>query len=140
MSSPSSGSKNKPRKKPALLVTCFMLVSFLAYSSTLKIEAACFSETSVDFQRTTRRYIPEDRPLYFLAAFPEFSLRVSVCCRTWIGNPPGGRGGDVTDMSHSQKGPAGNTVLLSASIRLDRFGLFIRHTVHIVVNSISVIQ
>jgi hypothetical protein len=24
------------------------------------MEAACFSETSVDFQRTTRRYIPED--------------------------------------------------------------------------------
>jgi hypothetical protein len=30
------------------LATCFMIVSFLAYSSTLKMEAACFSETSVD--------------------------------------------------------------------------------------------
>jgi hypothetical protein len=29
--------------------------------STLKIEATCSSETSVDFQRSTRRYIPEDR-------------------------------------------------------------------------------
>jgi hypothetical protein len=25
------------------------------------MEATCFSETSVDFQRTTRRYIPEDK-------------------------------------------------------------------------------
>jgi hypothetical protein len=37
-----------------------LLVSFSAYSSTLKMEAICSSETSVDFQRTTRRYIPED--------------------------------------------------------------------------------
>jgi hypothetical protein len=38
-----------------------LLVSCLTYSSTLKMEEICFSETSVDFQRTTRRYIPEDR-------------------------------------------------------------------------------
>jgi hypothetical protein len=30
-----------------------MLVSCLAYSSTLKMEAKCSSETSVEFQRTT---------------------------------------------------------------------------------------
>jgi hypothetical protein len=40
------------------------LVSCLACSSTLKMEVTCFSEMSVDFQRTTRRYIPEDRILY----------------------------------------------------------------------------
>jgi signal-transduction protein with cAMP-binding, CBS, and nucleotidyltransferase domain len=28
------------------------------------MEATCFSEKSVDFQRTTRRYIPEDRTLH----------------------------------------------------------------------------
>jgi hypothetical protein len=39
------------------------LVSCLAYTSTLKMEAICSSETSVDFQRATRRYIPEDRTL-----------------------------------------------------------------------------
>jgi hypothetical protein len=39
-----------------------MLVSFSAYSN-LKMEAMCFSETSIDFQRTTRRYIPEDSTL-----------------------------------------------------------------------------
>jgi hypothetical protein len=44
-----------PLKAPA-----FTLVSCLAYSSTLKMEAICFSETSVDFQRNTQRYIPED--------------------------------------------------------------------------------
>jgi hypothetical protein len=37
------------------------VVSCLAYSSTLKTEAICSSETSVDFQRTTRRYISEDK-------------------------------------------------------------------------------
>jgi hypothetical protein len=31
--------------------------------STLKMEAICSSETSVDIQRTTRRYIPEDDTL-----------------------------------------------------------------------------
>jgi hypothetical protein len=36
------------------------LVSCLAYSSTLKMEATCPSETSVDFQRATRPYIAEE--------------------------------------------------------------------------------
>jgi hypothetical protein len=43
-----------------LLVTCFTLVSCLAYFSILKMEATCSSETSFYFQRTTRRCIPED--------------------------------------------------------------------------------
>jgi hypothetical protein len=30
----------------------------------VKIEAMCSSETPVDFQRTARRYIPEDRTLH----------------------------------------------------------------------------
>jgi hypothetical protein len=37
----------------------FTLVSCSAYSSTLKMEATCSSKTSVDFQRNTRRYIPD---------------------------------------------------------------------------------
>jgi hypothetical protein len=37
-----------------------VLVSRLAYSSTLKMEATCSSESSGDFQRTTRRYVLED--------------------------------------------------------------------------------
>jgi hypothetical protein len=41
----------------------FLIVPYLAYSSTLKMEATCSSETSTDFHRTTLRYIPEDRTL-----------------------------------------------------------------------------
>jgi hypothetical protein len=43
------------------VVTCCTQVSCLAYSSALNMQATCSSETSVDFQRTIRRYIPEDR-------------------------------------------------------------------------------
>jgi hypothetical protein len=46
-----------------LFSTCFMLVFCLDYSSTLKKEATCFSEMSVDFQLTTRHYTPEDTAL-----------------------------------------------------------------------------
>jgi hypothetical protein len=38
------------------LLPAFTLVSGLAYSSTRKTDAACYSETLVDFQQTTRRY------------------------------------------------------------------------------------
>jgi hypothetical protein len=33
------------------------------FTSTLKVEATCSSETSVGFQGTTRRYIPGDKTL-----------------------------------------------------------------------------
>jgi hypothetical protein len=56
-----------------LLAICFMLVSCLAYSSTLMMEVVCSSETPVDFQRTTLRYIAEDRELFnvILSAFTQ---------------------------------------------------------------------
>jgi hypothetical protein len=38
----------------------YHLFSLSAYFFTLKMKAICYSETSVDSQRTTRRYIPED--------------------------------------------------------------------------------
>jgi hypothetical protein len=57
---PFSGSKNKPSKISACLLPTFMLVSCLAYFSTLKMKAMCSSERLVDFQWTTWRYIPED--------------------------------------------------------------------------------
>jgi hypothetical protein len=44
------------------LPSAFTLESYSAYS-TLKMEAICSSETFVDFQRITRRYIPEDSTL-----------------------------------------------------------------------------
>jgi hypothetical protein len=46
------------------LCTAFTLVSWVAYFSTLKMEAKCSSEISVDFQRTTDRHIPEDGTLH----------------------------------------------------------------------------
>jgi hypothetical protein len=42
-------------------LTCLVLVSCLACSSDLKMEMTHPSETSADFQRTTRCYIAEDR-------------------------------------------------------------------------------
>jgi hypothetical protein len=47
-----------------LHATCFTQVSWLAYCSTLKLEAKCFSEMSFDFQRTTERFVQEDRALH----------------------------------------------------------------------------
>jgi hypothetical protein len=46
------------------LASVFTLVSCSAYSSTFKMEAVCSPETSIDFQRTTRLYIPEDSTLH----------------------------------------------------------------------------
>jgi hypothetical protein len=40
------------------------LVSCLVYSKTLKLEATCSSETSVDLHRIARTYIAEDRILH----------------------------------------------------------------------------
>jgi hypothetical protein len=40
----------------SLLAIFFMLVSYIIYSSTLKMEAICTSGTAVEFYRTTRRY------------------------------------------------------------------------------------
>jgi hypothetical protein len=48
----------------ALLAACFLLVSRVAYSSTQKMEEIFSCETSGDFHRATRRYIPEDRALH----------------------------------------------------------------------------
>jgi hypothetical protein len=50
---PSSGLKSR-----ALLAICFMVLSCMTYSLTLKMQAMCSSETSVDFQQTTLCYMP----------------------------------------------------------------------------------
>jgi hypothetical protein len=47
----------------ALLATSSTLVSFLAFSSNMKM-VICSTETLVDFQQTTWRYIPEDKTLH----------------------------------------------------------------------------
>jgi hypothetical protein len=53
------------REEARVTGTCWLhaetLVSWSASSSILKMEATCHTETSVDFQRPTQRYIPEDR-------------------------------------------------------------------------------
>jgi hypothetical protein len=44
-----------------LLATCFTIVSCLAYSCALKMEASCSFEKSVNFEWTSRHYNPESR-------------------------------------------------------------------------------
>jgi hypothetical protein len=56
----SAGSKNKPNRKSVKQVASSLLVSCLVCFSNLKMKATCSSEISGDFQRTTRRYVPED--------------------------------------------------------------------------------
>jgi hypothetical protein len=52
-----------PAGRLLCLPPAFTLVSCSAYFSTLKVEATCSSEMSVDFQWTTWCYIPEDSTL-----------------------------------------------------------------------------
>lgn len=67
--SPSSGSRSKQSQKPAEAEgqsrePCLLLIaSCLDYSSTLKLEVICFSETSGSVP-TTRRSNPEDHTLH----------------------------------------------------------------------------
>jgi hypothetical protein len=60
-----AGSKQNTLLCPTDLASYLMLVSCLAYSLTLITKAKSF-RTSVDFQRTIRRYIPEDITLHIL--------------------------------------------------------------------------
>jgi hypothetical protein len=49
-----------PKTSETFRCTLYDLLSSSAYSWTMKMEEVCSFETSVDFQRTTRRYIPEN--------------------------------------------------------------------------------
>jgi hypothetical protein len=60
------GSKNKPSKKPA-------------WKHLLNMEAICSSKTSVDFQRTTRRRIPENSTLHCFCC-PTFYFHCLCMC------------------------------------------------------------
>jgi hypothetical protein len=76
---------SQARNQLCLLPTCFMLVFCLAYSTPLTMEAIYFAETSVDFHRTTRHYILEDRTLnHHISSViplqpPTSDSRFSVC-------------------------------------------------------------
>jgi hypothetical protein len=48
------------------LPPAFTRVPCSAYSLILKMEEICSSETSIEFERTTRRYIAQGRTLRFL--------------------------------------------------------------------------
>jgi hypothetical protein len=52
------------RVEEALLATCFLLVSCLSYSSTLKMEAVHSSEMMVDVCQTAQLYILENNTLH----------------------------------------------------------------------------
>jgi hypothetical protein len=65
------------------LATCFVLVSYLAYSLTLRREAKCFSETGVDFQRTTQRYIPENITCMSNVQIPSTCISVDLLEVVW---------------------------------------------------------
>jgi hypothetical protein len=54
----------------AVLAPCFMLVSLLAYSSTLTMKTICSLETVVDFHQTTQPYIPKDITLKSHVSLP----------------------------------------------------------------------
>jgi hypothetical protein len=62
ISRPSSESKNKHSKIPEW--------KQVANKVLLKMEAVCFSEISVDFQQTTRHYIPEGSSLHVVGSIP----------------------------------------------------------------------
>jgi hypothetical protein len=77
------------REERTLLTTCFMLVSCLAYSSTLKMEATCSSDMSPF--NGLHGYIPDDRtlhshrceslkwsPLFYIVDVAASTLKVSV--------------------------------------------------------------
>jgi hypothetical protein len=67
-SQPTFWRNTPPPSLLTLFTDFFMLVSFLACSSILKMVAICSSETLVDFHPTTRRYIPEDSTLFLATA------------------------------------------------------------------------
>jgi hypothetical protein len=67
-----------PRKQFFLFCpACYLLQSgfYLVHSSTLKMEATCSSDTSVDFQPTARRNIPTDRNIHI---YSYWNCKVSV--------------------------------------------------------------
>jgi hypothetical protein len=57
------------KEQVALLAACFMLVTCLVYSLTLKMEATCSSKMSAEVQWNTQHYITEERTLQKFICF-----------------------------------------------------------------------
>jgi hypothetical protein len=79
--------KNSPPSsaEQAEILTCFTLVFCVAFSSILKKEATHSSETSVDFQRTTRRCIRiwNSLILTFFCLLLSW-IRLTLCFGVWF--------------------------------------------------------
>jgi hypothetical protein len=56
----------------------YLLLLAKIISSTMKMEAKCSSETSVETRETTRRHIPEDDTLYVLLVIPSHGKFAAV--------------------------------------------------------------
>jgi hypothetical protein len=56
----SNGIAFMTEQSKALVAACFLLTTHFAYALTLKMEAVCSSETSVNFYWATQHYIPVD--------------------------------------------------------------------------------
>jgi hypothetical protein len=65
-----------------LLLLLLLLVSSLAYSSTLEKEAICTSETSADFHQTMPCYFPEDGDLTMISLIEKRYLKHFRGCIT----------------------------------------------------------
>jgi hypothetical protein len=63
----------------SVLVTCFMLVSCLTYSSILKKEGACFFEILDEIQRTTRCYNHRCENLRSCKKYAMFNASLKLC-------------------------------------------------------------
>jgi hypothetical protein len=89
--------KNESISQANFAATCFILISCLAYSLTLKTGVTCSFKTSVDFQWTTCHYIPHDRILHFsyFASNCKYSVSLNYIpsiqesCSTLIGKQKG---------------------------------------------------
>jgi hypothetical protein len=74
------------RRNTSDVLATYPLHTCLAYCSTLKMGATLSSEASDDFQRTARRYFPEDGRNPSAVWFRRSSRR---CCRLTRGGSPG---------------------------------------------------
>jgi hypothetical protein len=61
---PSLGMKSKPSNQQGVMLAFFLLIAFMAFSLTLKMDAICSSETSVNFCQIVQCYMPEVSPVH----------------------------------------------------------------------------